>query len=182
MTAKTKKAANGQSKRSGLVEAFTAPVDDGLRRDAMRHLVDYLKSGSSRVSRCEDLLVTQPDDKLGAVYAAARLMQANARVADALSRVAQVEQRRRSVVLHLQDDRPTREELIREIEEENRKSGEDIVARLERRLRRLKEREDYAKELLSQPPSVGRHQITATASLTEDPAAESGRGDAGDES
>ena len=168
MTAKTKKAASGQSKRSGLVEAFTAPVDDGLRRDAMRHLVDYLKSGSSLVSRCEDLLVTQPDDKLGAVYAAARLMQANTRVADALSRVAQVEQRRRSVVLHLQDDRPTREELIREIEEEKKQSGVDSRAKLQQRFNQIVERERAAKKLLEEPPpTIRRIQAEAPDASSE---------------
>src|SRR5258708_10983727 len=127
MTANDKKAGTGQSKRHGLVEAFISPVDDELRRDAARHLVDYLETGTSVGLRCEDLLVTQPNDKLGTMYAAARLMQATARVGDALARVAQVEQRRRSVVLHLQDDRPTREELIREIEAEKAQSGDDAI-------------------------------------------------------
>jgi hypothetical protein len=62
-----------------------------------------------------------------------------------------VEQRKRSVVLHLQDDRPTREELIREIEEENAQSGEDPVAKLERRLNELLEREEAAKKRMAQP-------------------------------
>ena len=128
----------------------------------MRHLVDYLESGSSLVARCEDLVVTQPNDKLGAIYAVARLMQATARVAEALSRFAPAEQRRRSVVLHVQDDRPTREELIREIEEKNARESEGAVERLEQRLKDLLEREQAAKKLLATPP-VKRSQLVEQA-------------------
>jgi hypothetical protein len=96
-------------------------------------------------------LTSQPGDRVGPINAAARVLLANAKVADALARISQVEQRKRSVVLHLQDDRPTREELIREIEEENRRSGEDPIARLERRLDEIREREEAAKKLMAQP-------------------------------
>ena len=139
-----------RNKKATVAEAFSPPVPDDLRRDAMRHLLDHLESGSSLILRCEDL-TSQPGDRVGPINAAARVLLANAKVADALARISQVEQRKRSVVLHLQDDRPTREELIREIEEEKRQSGEDPIARLERRLDEIREREEAAKKLMAQP-------------------------------
>jgi hypothetical protein len=139
-----------RNKKATVAEAFSPPVPDDLRRDAMRHLLDHLESGSSLILRCEDL-TSQPGDRVGPINAAARVLLANAKVADALARISQVEQRKRSVVLHLQDDRPTREELIREIEEEKRQSGEDPIARLERRLDEIREREEAAKKLMPHP-------------------------------
>ena len=139
-----------RNKKATVAEAFSPPVPDDLRRDAMRHLLDHLESGSSLILRCEDL-TSQPGDRVGPINAAARVLLANAKVADALARISQVEQRKRSVVLHLQDDRPTREELIREIEEEKRQSGEDPIVRLERRLDQIREREEAAKKLMAQP-------------------------------
>ena len=139
-----------RNKKATVAEAFSPPVPDDLRRDAMRHLLDHLESGSSLILRCEDL-TSQPGDRVGPINAAARVLLANAKVADALARISQVEQRKRSVVLHLQDDRPTREELIREIEEEKRQSGEDPIARLERRLDEIREREEAARKLMAQP-------------------------------
>src|SRR5689334_16597233 len=147
MTDSTEKSASaGRNKKATVAEAFSPPVPDDLRRDAMRHLLDHLESGSSLVLRCEDLVASQPGDRTGPINAAARVLLANAKVADALARISQVEQRKRSVVLHLQDDRPTREELIREMEEENRQSGEDPIAKLERRLNEILEREEAAKK------------------------------------
>ena len=152
MTDSTERAAvSGRNKKVTVAEAFSPPPPDELRREAMQHLLDHLESGASLVSRCEDLVASQPGERTGAINAAARVLLANAKVADALSRIAQVEQRKRSVVLHLQDDRPTREELIREIEEEKRQSGEDPIARLERRLDQIREREEAAKKLMAQP-------------------------------
>ena len=139
-----------RNKKATVAEAFSPPVPDDLRRDAMRHLLDHLESGSSLILRCEDL-TSQPGDRVGPINAAARVLLANAKVADALARISQVEQRKRSVVLHLQDDRPTREELIREIEEEKRQSGEDPIVRLERRLDQIREREEAARKLMAQP-------------------------------
>ena len=151
MTETNEKSNPGSRNKKGTVaEAFSPPVPDDLRRDAMRHLLDHLESGSSLILRCEDL-TSQPGDRVGPINAAARVLLANAKVADALARISQVEQRKRSVVLHLQDDRPTREELIREIEEEKRQSGEDPIARLERRLDQIREREEAAKKLMAQP-------------------------------
>lgn len=155
---------SSRNKKATVAEAFSPPPPDDLRRDAMRHLLDHLESGSSLILRCEDL-TSQPGDRVGSINAAARVLLANAKVADALARISQVEQRKRSVVLHLQDDRPTREELIREIEEEKAQSGEDAVAVLERRLDQILEREKAAKKLMAQP-------LPARRLPKDDPAAE----------
>lgn len=135
---------NRKKKIATLVEAFSASPHDKKRQEAALHLIEYLKSGAALLARCENLLETMPHDQFGSMSAAARLMQANARVAEALSRLAPAEQRRRSVVLHITDDRPTREELIREIEAENAQSGKDVVKELEERLDMLLERERAA--------------------------------------
>lgn len=170
------KAGNGQKKIGTLVEAFTAPVNDRQRQDAVRHLVDYLESGTALVARCEELAQSQPNDMFGAMSAAARLMQANARVAEALSRIVPAEQRRRSVVLHITDDRPTREELIREIEAENAQAGEDVVKKLEDRLRRILEREQAAKVLFQTPPPVKRAPRDGQAEQAEKAEAQTDNG------
>lgn len=82
--------------------------DDELRRLAAERLTDHLDMGVSLVGRCEDLAYSSKGDKLGALYAAARLMHANAQVAQALADVAQVERRRRSIVERLEPPEPKR--------------------------------------------------------------------------
>jgi hypothetical protein len=171
MTRSRKPVSNGQKKIGTLAEAFTAPVHDRQRQQAILHLVEHLMCGSVLLARCEDLVETQPHDHFGPMNAAARLLQANARVAEALARVAPAEQRRRSIVLNLQDDRPTREELIREIEEEKAQSGEDVLDRLRRRLDQLLEREQAAKKLFGKPIAVVHaKEIPATDSSDDAPA------------
>ena len=72
--------------------------DDELRRLAAVRLADHLDRTTSLIQRCEELALRRKGDKLGPIDAAARLMRANAVVASALARVAQVESRHRSVV------------------------------------------------------------------------------------
>jgi hypothetical protein len=72
--------------------------DEDLRRMAVARLAEHLDIGSSLVLRCEQLANATRGDRLGPLYAAAKLMGSNARVAQALAHVAQVETRRRSIV------------------------------------------------------------------------------------
>jgi hypothetical protein len=74
------------------------PDDEALRRYAVARLADHLDVGVSLAQRCEQLSGIPDGDRVGAITAAARLMNANARVAEALATVAQVERRRRSIV------------------------------------------------------------------------------------
>ncbi len=85
--------------------------DDDLRRLAVERLAEHLDMGAALIGRCEDLASASRGDRLGPLYAAARLLRANAHVASALAQVAQVERRHRSFVQRIQPPGPTAEEL-----------------------------------------------------------------------
>ncbi len=63
------------------------------------------------LARCEAMSNVARGDRLGPIYAAARLMNANAQVAHALAHVALVERRSRSIVETIQPPRPENAEL-----------------------------------------------------------------------
>jgi NAD-specific glutamate dehydrogenase len=109
--------------------------DDDLRRLAVERLADHLEIGASLIERCETLAFAQRGDRLGPLYAAARLMHAQARVAGALAHVAQVERRRRSITERIQTVRPNPQDLISRIEEK------DPLATLQKRLDDILQRE-----------------------------------------
>ena len=92
--------------------------DEELRRLAGARLAEQLEIGASLAARCEHFAELPKGDRLGAVYAAARLMRANAFVAQALANVAQVEQRRRSIVEHIQPPDPKVAELNARLQKE----------------------------------------------------------------
>ena len=109
--------------------------DDDLRRLAVERLADHLEIGASLIERCETLAFAQRGDRLVPLYAAARLMHAQARVAGALAHVAQVERRRRSITERIQTVRPNPQDLIPRIEEK------DPLATLQKRLDDILQRE-----------------------------------------
>lgn len=137
MTQKNSEAAEGQSNLVRQVEVQAPPTEDELRRAAVEHLAQHMEIGAALIARCEHLAMAQRGDRLAPIYAAARLMRAQAHVADALAHVAQVERRRRSIVERIQHDQPTKEELIQEIEREKKARSLDPLAELEDRLDRL---------------------------------------------
>lgn len=95
--------AGGQTSASALrTESALEKSDEELRRLAVARLAEHLDIGSSLVARCEELAHASRGDRLGPLHAAARLMRANALVAQALANVAQVERRRRTIVEHIQ--------------------------------------------------------------------------------
>lgn len=102
----------GQTDPAALADEPAAlQTDDQLRRFAAERLADHLQIGVDLAQRCEMLSLKAKGDKLGPLYAAARLMQANARIAEALANVAQVERRRRSIVERIQPPDPKKDEL-----------------------------------------------------------------------
>lgn len=111
--------------------------DDELRRLAAERLAEHLDIGASLVARCEHLAELPKGDRLGPIYAAARLMRAQALVAQALANVVQVERRQRSIVERIQSPDPKQAELNSKI----KKEGLDAEARLKvfRRLDELVE-------------------------------------------
>jgi len=97
--------------------------DDALRREALQHLADNLEVGSSLLARCEEFALKSREANLAPMHAAARLMQASAKLADSLSNVAQVERRRRSIVERIEPIDPQQ----RELNERKRKNLADAM-------------------------------------------------------
>ena len=115
--------------------------DDELRRFAAAQLADNLQIGVDLAERCGALSRSTEDDRIGPIYAAARMMQANARIAQALANLAQVEGRRRSIVEHIQPPDPKLLELNSQL---HRKKRDDEHRReLERRLQAIVDRRPY---------------------------------------
>jgi hypothetical protein len=107
--------------------------DEELRHFAVARLAEYLDIGASLVARCEHLAELPKGDRLGPIYAAARMMRANAQVAEALARVAHVEIRRRSIVERIQPRTPTPDELNSKLKKETEEQ-DSAFEELERRL------------------------------------------------
>jgi hypothetical protein len=105
--------------------------DEELRRLAVARLAEHLDVGSSLVLRCEELAMSKHGDRLGPIYAAARLMRANAKIAEALANVAQVERRRRSIIERIQMANPKKAELNCDLEDEK---NDTSLFELERRI------------------------------------------------
>jgi len=76
--------------------------DDELRHHAVARLAQHLDIASDLVLRCEQLSGMPEGDRVAPLYAAARLLHANAHIARALAQVAQAETRRRTIVEYIQ--------------------------------------------------------------------------------
>ena len=80
--------------------------DEALRRLAVARLADHLEMGVSLVARCEHLAELPKGDRVKPLFAAARLMQANANIAKAFAQVAQVGRRQRTIIERVQPPAP----------------------------------------------------------------------------
>jgi hypothetical protein len=121
--------------------------DEVHRQSAVEELARYLARSGAMLARCEALSKATRGDRLGPVYAAARLMNANAQVARALAHVALVESRRRTIIETVQPPAPKNTELNSRFP--SPEETEDPRAKLERRLDALLEasrREQERKE------------------------------------
>ncbi len=118
---------------SGLAPA----TDEELRRLAVMRLSEHLEVGATLVGRCEQLAMAHRGDRLGPLYAAARLMRANALVAQALAHVAQVEYRQRSIVERIQPPDPKLAELNSRLQREE--GGSEVKLKFWRRVDELVE-------------------------------------------
>ncbi len=107
-----------------------AEAEEDLRRRAVERLGDHLEIGISLAEHCEMLAGKLKGDRLGPVYAAARLMRANAAVAEALATLAQIERRRRSIVERIQTPNPKKAELNSRLQEE-KSMAEDGLKRIQ---------------------------------------------------
>lgn len=79
-----------------------AMSDDELRHHGAARLAEHLDMTTDLVERCGQLAGMREGDRVAPLYAAARLMQANAQIAKALGYVAQTEIRRRTIIEHIQ--------------------------------------------------------------------------------
>ena len=109
-------------------ERQDAPVlsDDARRSEAVHHLADNLEIGSSLIARCEEFALKSRDAHFAPMHAAARLMTASAKLADAFSNVARVERRRRSIIERIEPIDPKQ----RELNERNKKNLVDANMRM----------------------------------------------------
>ena len=89
-----------------LTENSPENSDEELRRFAVARLADHLEMGVSLVARCEHFAELPKGDRVNPLFAAARLMNANANVARAFAQVAQVERRQRTIIERIQPPAP----------------------------------------------------------------------------
>jgi hypothetical protein len=98
--------------QSGTV-AILAPQsqDEAYRQSAVAALARHLSRGGDLLAHCEMLAKAKRGDRLGPLYAAARLLNANAQVARALAHVGLVERRSRTIVETIQSPDAKNDEL-----------------------------------------------------------------------
>ncbi len=110
---------DGQTNPADFTDQPAPPrTDDELRRHAAEQLAEHLIIGVDLAARCHNLSLRAETDKVGPINAAARLMQANARIAEALATVAQVERRSRSISERIQPPDKKQAELNSKLEKE----------------------------------------------------------------
>ncbi len=104
--------------------------DEIHRQSAVEALAQHLARGGALLARCETLANAVRGDRLGPIYAAARLLNADAQVARALAHVGLVERRSRTIVETVQAPGAQNSELNSGF------ADDDARAELERRLDR----------------------------------------------
>jgi len=113
-----------------------------VQQYAVGKLAAHLEIGVTLAHHCEIQAGKAKGDRLGPVYAAARLMRANAAVAEALATVGGIERRRRSIVERIQTPDPKKAQLNSGLQKEKTPDEE----RMER-LRLLNERIVHAGQM-----------------------------------
>jgi len=94
--------AGGQQSFADRDKDAVAMSDDELRHHGAARLAEHLDITTELVERCNHLAGMREGDRVSPIYAAARLMQADAQIAKALGYVTQAEIRRRTIVEHIQ--------------------------------------------------------------------------------
>jgi hypothetical protein len=85
--------------------------DEELRRLVAARLAEQVDIGSSLIARCEHLASLPKGNRVAPLHAAARLVQADARAAQAFAQVAQLERRSRRIVERVQPVAPKNADL-----------------------------------------------------------------------
>jgi hypothetical protein len=120
--------------------------DEVHRQSAVEELAGYLARSGGMLARCETMSKAVRGDRLGPIFAAARLMNANAQVARALAHVALVESRRRVIVETIQPPQPKNAELNSGFP--SPEEDEQDLAELNRRIDALIETKESEQERL----------------------------------
>jgi len=81
------------------------PDDDTQRRRVADRLAGLLELNCDLATVCETLAAAPKKGRLEAVYAAARLTQANAQLGRSIAQLVQVEQRKKTIIQHIQPPR-----------------------------------------------------------------------------
>jgi hypothetical protein len=98
--------------QGGTVTILPPPSQDEVhRQSAAAELAGDLAQSGALLARCVAMANATRGDRLGPMYAAARLMNANAQVARALAHVGLVERRTRTIVETIQPPKPENAEL-----------------------------------------------------------------------
>jgi hypothetical protein len=92
-------------------EGALGKSDEELRRLVAARLAEHVDIGSSLIAHCEHLAGLAKGDRVAPVHAAARLMRADAQVAQAFAQVAQLERRSRRIVERVQPVVPKNADL-----------------------------------------------------------------------
>lgn len=124
-------------------QSLLLPDDEQLRRLAAVRLAEHLDRGAALIARCQNLAQSQRGDRLGPIYAAARLMRADAGVAQALAHVVMVERRSRTIVEQIQrPDKKTAElNSILEKQQKDREKRKSIQEQLKEKVQQAIQRE-----------------------------------------
>lgn len=99
--------------QDGTVSVLAPQTQDEIyRQAAVQELADHLAKGKALLMRCQSLANAARGDRLGPLYAAARMLNADANVARAFAQVALVERRTRTIVETIQQPVPENPDLI----------------------------------------------------------------------
>lgn len=125
---------NAQAAGEGGTVTVLAPLsqDEIHRQTALERLADTFTRVDALLARCEALSRADRGDRLGPIYAAARIVDANAHLAKAFAHVALIETRHRTIVERSQPPDPKNAGLNSGLS-----SGDDARVELERRLDHL---------------------------------------------
>lgn len=120
--------------------------DERLRQDAVETLAATLADSATLLAGCKAMARAKRGDRLGPIYAAARLMNAHAQVARALALVGLVEHRSRTIVETIQTPDPKIAELNSRFA--SHEDDEDMRAALQRRFAQVWHQGDEEQERL----------------------------------
>lgn len=139
--------------------------DERHREAAVESLSESLDEARALLARCTAMANAKRGDRLGPVYAAAKLMQAHAQIARALAHVALVERRSRTIVETIQPRAAKNPELNSAISYPPGESPKEKLLDLIKRL--LEQARSQKKDV--PPPGDSHEEAAAHSACTAKP-------------